>query len=63
VPDYRLYFLDARGHIRRIVAFDCDSDEQAIQLVTDKHGARPKMELWTYRRKVKIFPTTDGNLP
>ena len=48
---YRLYFLNASGHIARFHAFEASDDEAAIAEAARMHSA--SMELWCERRRVK----------
>ena len=55
MPDYRLYTLDAAGRIMRApVTFECDSDDEAIQM-SQQHRGSVNMELWHRSRLVKEF--------
>ena len=54
---YRLYFLGANGHFAHAIAFECDSDEEAIETVKAHVDGRP-MELWQQARKVMDFPAS-----
>jgi hypothetical protein len=50
--DYRLYFLDAAGHIQGVVEFDCADDADAVALAETYADGRP-MELWRRDRWVR----------
>ncbi len=55
MADYRLYFLDARGHIHHAKPLVRDTDQDAIEAVIDcpnDFGA----ELWQLERQVRVFP-------
>jgi hypothetical protein len=54
MPSYRLYFLDADGHIRRRLELDCRCDDEAIEQAS-KHDIGRGMELWCGARRVKMF--------
>jgi hypothetical protein len=56
MPSYRLYFLDAEGHIKRRVELDCCDDDEAIEQAS-KHDIGHGMELWNGPRRVKGFST------
>jgi hypothetical protein len=58
MPDYRLYFRDAKGRINRRVDLDFPDDTAAIaeaQDVQSPHGT----ELWSGARKIRDFPSTE----
>jgi hypothetical protein len=61
LPDYRLYFLDQRGHIARATDLDCRDDAEAIETVVAEHAqtADFAMELWRLDRLVRRFDPTD----
>ncbi len=52
---YRLYLLDAAGHVRESVVMDCQSDADALQQAENHRG--PAMELWNLDRMVQSFET------
>ena len=52
---YRLYLLDAAGHVRESVVMDCQSDADALQQAEKHRG--PAMELWNLDRMVQSFET------
>ncbi len=55
MADYRLYLLDARGHIHHAKPLVRDTDEEAIEAVIDcpnDFGA----ELWQLERQIRVFP-------
>ena len=54
MPQYRLYFLDALGHIKRRVELDCRDDCEAIAH-TNKHPIGDGIDLWCGPRRVKMF--------
>jgi len=54
MADYRLYFLDEQGHVRRALDMECRDDAQAIAVVTE-HLSDQAMELWQGSRKVHVF--------
>jgi hypothetical protein len=58
LPYYRLYLLDAAGHIRSFLDFDCETDEEAIRLAGE-HRHSHAMELWEHNRRVQNFPKPD----
>jgi hypothetical protein len=55
MPDYKLYFLDEDGRIRRALDLECRDDEQALSVVRE-HVSDQAMELWCGRRLVRGFP-------
>lgn len=52
---YRLYFLDAQGHIQNAAEFECSDDAEALICAEDQRDSRP-MELWSGARVVAKFP-------
>ena len=48
---YRLYFLDADGHIQHAVEFESESDEEALRSVESLRD-ECDLELWTGARVV-----------
>ncbi len=55
MPDYRLYFFDAKGHVRHALNLpDCKDDAHAVAVVTES-VSEPSMELWQGDRLVKAF--------
>ncbi|MCD6074049.1 MAG: hypothetical protein K0Q70_932 [Rhodospirillales bacterium] len=55
MPDYRLYFRDAKGHINRRVDLEYPDDTTAIAQahnIKSPHGT----ELWSGARKVGDIP-------
>jgi hypothetical protein len=50
--DYRIYFLGAQGRISRAVAFECESDAEAIKIARE-HSHEHAMELWQQARMVQ----------
>ena len=52
--DYRLYFLDEQGHVRRGLDLECRDDAHAIAVVSE-HLSDEAMELWQGARKVRVF--------
>ena len=52
--DYRIYYVDARNHIRRAEDISCEGDEAAIAAVLALE-AQQKVELWQLGRCVKVF--------
>jgi len=53
--DYRLYFLNDRGHFTDAIEFECEDDAQAIS-VAEGRVERVAKELWQRARLVKRFP-------
>lgn len=54
--NYRYYCLDPTGQLHRAEWFQADDDEQAIQLVADKHPSS-HCEIWHGDRLVgKVEP-------
>jgi hypothetical protein len=60
--EYRLYFLDDLGHIRRAVDLECDGDAAAIQAV-EKHRDGMAMELWRRDHVVETFVKAQAETP
>ena len=59
--EYRLYFLDATQHIRSVFAFNCENDEQAIEIAAERAAGKP-VELWSRDRVVmrsRVSETTE----
>jgi len=54
LSDYRLYFLNAEGHIRHAVEFHC-ADDEAAQALVQKHADGRAMELWCGARRVMKY--------
>lgn len=54
MPDYRLYFLDERGHIGGVVELACADDDEAAERAQAHSDGRP-MELWRRDRQVRRF--------
>jgi len=54
MPSYRLYFLDAEGHIRRRLDLECRDDDEAIEQAS-AHDIGRGIELWCGARRVKKF--------
>jgi len=66
MPEYRLYFLDAAGHITRAKVMTCDNDQAAVaqtKIQAHDHG----LELWQQGRHVfsqgPSAPRTGGQEP
>jgi hypothetical protein len=55
MADYRLYFMDEQGHIRRALEFVCDDDAEAIQRA-EQHVDGLDLELWQRDRVVAKLP-------
>ena len=51
---YRLYLLDAKGHIRRPVEITADSDDEAVTIARDQLDGQAG-QLWNLDRKVMDF--------
>jgi hypothetical protein len=51
VPDYRLYFVDDRGHIERALELETATDEDAIAAVQQYRNGKD-LELWQRARVV-----------
>lgn len=49
---YRLYFIDGRGHIETSREFHADDDSAALKLASELRNGQP-MELWSRDRKVR----------
>ncbi len=59
--DYRMYYLDGKGHIQKAAPFTCRSDEEAISIVHNYQDGRA-MELWCLDRLVQVFPSAEGDM-
>ena len=59
MADYRLYFMDPAGHIRKAVEFEC-ADEKAALNLAEEHRRKGRhahgMELWQRTRLIHKFP-------
>ncbi len=55
MTDYRLYFLDDKGHIRDVVELECPDDDQAIS-DAQHHVDGMDLELWQRARMVTKLP-------
>jgi len=55
---YRLYFLDADGHIQHRLEFECGSDGEALELVK-KHLDGRSVELWREAKRIAEIPGGD----
>ena len=59
MADYRLYFLDSAGHIRKAVELECADEQEALALAEEhrrKRGHAHGMELWQLTRLIHRFP-------
>jgi hypothetical protein len=56
--DYRLYFIDAKGHIKDAVELEGVDDADAIQKA-EIHSDGREMELWRRTRVVMKFSAQD----
>jgi len=54
MPEYKLYFLDAKGHIYRRQDLECADDKAALR-VADALIIDHDMELWCGTRCVRKF--------
>ena len=54
MPQYRLYILDADGHIKRRIDLDCRDDGEAIERAIE-HEIGTGMDLWCDARRVRMF--------
>ena len=43
--NYKLYFIDKRGHFSKAIDLDCEGDEAAWAAVKE-HAPKMKLELW-----------------
>jgi hypothetical protein len=57
VATYRLFILNAAGHIRSFEAFEAKDDEAADAFAVERLG--PPMELWNLDRLVRRYARTD----
>lgn len=55
MTDYRLYFIDESGHIKRVVELDCATEAEAVR-EAESHVGFMAMELWQRARVVTKFP-------
>jgi hypothetical protein len=53
---YRLYFLDAKGHVREGRDLDCANDDEARQTIRGVDSKGRAMELWQAARKLDFVP-------
>lgn len=53
--DYRIYTLDAQGHIFGVVEEFCRDDEHAIETARQRNKGQP-LEVWQRGRFVKRLP-------
>jgi hypothetical protein len=53
--DYRLYFMNDKGHITDAVELLCDDDEKALDTAEQYRDGRD-LELWQLGRCVKKIP-------
>ena len=63
MTDYRLYLLDASGHIRHAVEFECTDDKEALTLAEEHRRKRRHvhaMELWQRARLIQKFPASEA---
>jgi hypothetical protein len=51
---YRLYRQADDGHVVGPVVFECDDDEEAVEIAAEMADGRP-MELWERDRWVVVF--------
>ena len=51
---YRLYFLNAFGHIVDATALQCETDDEAASIAQSQEHERP-WELWSLDRLVSTF--------
>jgi len=54
MPEYRLYLLDERRHVRRRLDLDCRDDAHALAVISE-HLPDEAMELWEGARMVRAF--------
>jgi hypothetical protein len=54
LSEYRLYMINAFGHVRSRFVLRCNSDVEAIALV-ERHRGDQQMELWQDERLVCAF--------
>jgi hypothetical protein len=59
VTDYRVYFIDAEGHIRLALDIECDDDDEAMRIVKE-HASIDRRELWRRDRLVGRFDPSAG---
>jgi len=62
VPHYRLYYLDAAGHIVDATDLECEDDEQAVREVERRRDGRA-MELWRRATLIGRFEPLPGSRP
>ncbi|HEY0437542.1 MAG TPA: hypothetical protein VGC92_12950 [Phenylobacterium sp.] len=55
MADYRLYYLDRRGHIGGVRELICADDADAVEQAL-AHADGRAMELWNRDRQVRSFP-------
>ncbi|HEY2752146.1 hypothetical protein [Phenylobacterium sp.] len=54
MSDYRLYLLDATGHIRDFAEYVACSDSEALKQAEQLRATGPA-ELWQRARRLKVF--------
>ena len=54
MQSYRVYFQGPDGDVDGADAFECDADNEAIEIGRQRAGGRP-MELWQQARRLISF--------
>ena len=59
--DYRLFYLDRKGHVCDALVLTCEDDAEAVT-VFDLHSLDRPMELWHLDRCIKSYspPATEA---
>jgi hypothetical protein len=57
--EYRLYFLDAGGHIHRALELECGGDEEAVAFARARADGM-RLELWQRDRIVARLSPAEG---
>jgi hypothetical protein len=58
---YRLYILDAKGHVREGRDLDCVNDDEARRRLRDVARNGRAVELWQAARKLDVLPRESLN--
>jgi len=61
MTDYRLYFLDAKGHIQNVEELTCSGDDDAVRAASSRADGRA-MELWQRDRRLCAFTGVEADV-